>query len=550
MATLQERPRLRGADHRLLRGYGPIVAIVATLLLIALLVPTIQPEEKTKTVATGAGTSAAIGSGQGATAGDAGASGTAGSAGTAAAAPPGAVACEGAQVPGDTYSPACLQWPAGADNGGATSPGVSATDINVTFRITSLANIADVVKQLTGGKVQINETIDDIKRTYTVLAQYFNERFQLYGRKINIKFFDGGGDLSAEALGGGQSGAQADAVRARQEQDAFADIFAFTQPYAEALKQQGVVALNQLYMSKDWYDSMSPYAFSLVPDCTKVVLAASDFVIKYLNGGNATYAGGDLKGKPRKIAIVAPNNPVYDSCGRAAEAKLKAAGVPVADYRSYSLDINSITNTTPQDLVSALSQEGITTVILGTDPVLPFFMSSKADLQQWYPEWVLTGVGLTDADYVGQLMNQESWKHTFGVSYLAQQQPVRNSDAYNAYKAVDPNGSVAELTGQLIYYSLEMLAIGIQGAGPNLTPETLKDGLTRYQGGTGQAGTWLFTPENPFTPNVDGRVVWWDGQAVSPYNQALGSYLDNGQRYPLGGFPDGQPPIFPNGPPS
>ena len=132
--------------------------------------------------------------------------------------------CEGPQVPGDTYSPACVAW-AGGDNGGATTVASMPTTINITFRETALANIGELVKQLTGGKVQVNETLADVERTYRVLIEYFNERYQFYGRKIKIKFFTGQGDLAVEALGGGQAEAQADAVNAAQQQNAFAEIF-------------------------------------------------------------------------------------------------------------------------------------------------------------------------------------------------------------------------------------------------------------------------------------------------------------------------------------
>jgi hypothetical protein len=552
MPTIHGRSRLRGADHRLLRGYGPLVGIVATLALVTFLVPSVQPEQNTNLVGGGVGstviggTSATNQPGSAAVAGGSGGATRQDAAGHGP--PPGATACPGAQVPGDSYSPACVEW-GGGNNGGATSPGVDATTINVTLRETAISNVADLVKKLTGGKVQVNETLADVERTYRVLAQYFNTHFQFYGRKINIKFFKGQGDLAQEALGGGQATALSDAVNAAQQQHAFADIFALTQPYAEALVKNKVIALNELYMSKDWFQSMAPYAFSFVPDCTKVVQASADFIIKELKGQPAVWAGGDLKGKPRKIAIIAPDNPVYQSCANEAKAKLEAGGVPIADMRSYPLDINSLTNTTPQNLVSALSGEGITTVVLGTDPILPFFMTSKADLQHWTPEWVLTGVGLTDADYVGQLMNQDEWTHAFGVSYLAKQQPVRDSDAYNAYRITDPTTNIAELTGQLIYYSLEMLAIAIQGAGPDLTPQTFMQGLERYRGGTGQAGTWLFTPSNPYTPNVDGRIVWWDPKGTSSYNDAAGTYDDNGQRYPIGAFPSGPAPVYLSGGP-
>ncbi len=512
-----------------------MVGIVVVLLLVAFLIPTVQPEERR--VTTGGAGSIAPGTPVPGSGGEADASACRRSGRSAFH--PGARPCDGLQVPSDPYSPACVSW-GGGNNGGATSPGVDATSITITVRETAIGNIGELVKQLTGGKVQVNETVADAERTYRVLADYFNKNFQFYGRKIKVKFFKGQGDLAQEALGGGQALAQSDAVNAAQQQRAFAEAFALTQPYAEALVSQKVIALNELYLSEEWFQKHAPYAFSVVPDCTKVVEAVADFGIKYLKGHpNADYAGGDLKGKPRKIALIAPDNPIYQQCAKKGVALMEAAGLHIDDVRSYPLDINSITNTTPQNLVSALSGEGITTVVLATDPVLPFFMTSKAELQEWSPEWVLTGVGLTDADYVGQLMQQDQWKHAFGVSYLAQQQPVRASDAYYAYKSIDPDGTIAELTGQIIYYSLEMLAIGIQGAGPNLTPETFMQGLQRYRGGTGQAGTWAFTAEDPFTPNVDGRVVWWDPNGTSTYNGAPGTYADNGKRYPIGGLPAG-----------
>jgi hypothetical protein len=552
MPTIEGRPRLRGADHRLLRGYGPLVGLVVCLFLVAFLVPTVQPEERRITTTDSSqGTTSDDGSGGGTDDGAVGATGSDGAGsgrGGPGGTPPGAEPCAGRQVEGDPYSPACVAW-AGGDNGGETSRGVDADSITVTLRETALANIGELVNQLTGGKVQVNETLADVERTYRVLIEYFNQRYQFYGRKIEIKFFKGQGDLTVEALGGGQAEAQADAVNAAQQQKAFAETFSLTQPYSEALVSQKVIALNGLYFSEDWFREHAPYAFSLIPDCTKVVEATADFVIKALKGRPAEYAGGDLKGRPRKIALIAPDNPLYQSCARAGLAKMRAGGVEIADVRSYPLDINSLTNTTPQNLVSALSGEGITTVILSTDPVLPFFMTSKAELQEWSPEWVLTGVGLTDADYVGQLMQQDQWRHAFGVSFLAKQQPVRASDAYYAYKSVDPNTTIAELTGQIIYYALQVLAIGIQGAGPNLTPETFMQGLQRFPGGTGQAGTWQFTAEHPFTPNVDGRIVWWNPTGTSSYNGAPGTYDDNGMRYPFGGFPEGPPPVYLNGGP-
>jgi hypothetical protein len=304
-----------------------------------------------------------------------------------------------------------------------------------------------------------------------------------------------------------------------------------------------VIALNELYFSKQWFQQHSPYAYSLIPDCTKVVQGAinamSSILGKAHGAGTAQYAGGSLRNKPRKIAIIAPDTPVYQSCAQLAKTELRRLGIPIADFRTYPLDINSITNSTPQNLVTALAGEGITTVVLATDPVLPFFMTAKAALQNWYPEWIVTGVGLTDADYIGQLYDQSEWAHAFGVSFLGKQVPLRASSAYQAYESVSPKTTIAQLSGELIYYALEQFAIGVQEAGPDLTAETFKQGLERYPGGTGQDGAWLFPPSDPYTPNVDSRVVWWNPKGISSYNDAPGTYDDNGERYPLGKIPAG-----------
>ena len=47
---------------------------------------------------------------------------------------------------------------------------------------------------------------EDIKRTVAAMADYFNKRYQFYGRKIVIDFYDGKGSNTTELLGGGLDG--------------------------------------------------------------------------------------------------------------------------------------------------------------------------------------------------------------------------------------------------------------------------------------------------------------------------------------------------------
>src|SRR5260370_23180747 len=148
--------------QRLFRGYGPLAAFAALLVIMALLVPT--KVHSSNVVAGANGYSAGSPSGQaagGATAGNGipasggspgvtgapGAGGSAvGSAGSSAGGAAGAtsaVKTAGAgvgpcpdrtqQVPGDPYSPPCFTF--SGSNGGSTSQGVTASQIHVAFRV-------------------------------------------------------------------------------------------------------------------------------------------------------------------------------------------------------------------------------------------------------------------------------------------------------------------------------------------------------------------------------------------------------------------------------
>ena len=95
----------------------------------------------------------------------------------------------------------------------------------------------------------------------------------------------------------------------------------------------------------------------------------------------------------------------------------------------------------------------------------------------------------------------------------------------------------------LIYYQMYMLAIGIQGAGPNLTPQALQDGMFNYPARPGPVGLWKFGPGDRTAAN-DVREIYFDINAVSPYNGKNGTYVGTtGERWETGQIPAGDPQI-------
>jgi hypothetical protein len=548
------------ANGRLLKGYGPLAALLVAFVLMAMLVPTKAPQQdvvhETQKVTggtgtgTGTGTNAAAATAGSTTGGSAAAAG-AGAAGAGAKTSGAAAsataaghtgACAGAQVPGDPYSPPCISF--SGSNGGATSPGVTANQINVTYRITSDSESFQQTLASLGG-ANIVDTTADIERTINALATYFNNHFQFYGRKLNIEYFNGQGSITNELLGSGQQQADADAVTAAQQLHAFAELNGASEPYGVALSGQHVVNFGVPYLSASFMANYAPYMWSLDTESNDVVSATQELYLKSMAGGPATYAGGSLKGQPRKVAIIAPSDPWYQTAAQSAVQEAAAAGHPVADNIQYQLNLSTLSSQAAT-VISQLQNDGITTVFCGCDPVFPVYLTSRAAEQGYQPEWIVAGVALTDQDIVGQLFQQSEWSHAFGVSFNGPTLPKQQTFGYAAYKQVSPSTEPANAV-DIIYAQMYEMAIGLQMAGPNLTPQSFENGMRAYPGSQAGApnalyGTWGF-PDGHFTPQEDWTFIYWNPSMTSPYNDKTGAYVFSKTRTKIGSYGGGPLPL-------
>jgi len=537
--------------QRLMRGYGPLAVFALMLLLMSVLVPSKVPDKTSLNSSGGSGSAGTSGSGsgaggpgtvstipEGAAAGDPAGGGTAGGGDDAAQATPGASGgCQDRpdQVPGDPYSPPCIAF--SGSNGGGTSKGVTDTTIKVAFRVLNERGFQQTLAELAGASLV--DSPDSITRSVQALADYFNERFQFYGRKLEIVFYDGRGSNTSELLGKGREQAVADAIQVAEEIGAFADISATSEPYAGALAERGVIGFGTPYLSRKWHEDHAPYAWSIATDGSIVSEFAAEYAVQKLYGGNADHAGGALKGKPRKFGTLAPENSWYQESVDNAETVTKEAGQEPGYRRAYVLDLGTMSDQATR-IIADFKDRGITTILCGCDPIIPVFLSGVANREQYYPEFIIVGTALTDADIVGQLWNQNFASHAFGVSPLESFVPATQTIAYAAYKSVrddEPAFSV-----DLIYYQMYMLAIGLQMAGPDLNPSSFDAGMGAYPPKSGPFGLWDFGPGDRTAAN-DVREIYWDAGAISTYNGKQGAYIgaNDGARYQRGQIPDAEP---------
>jgi hypothetical protein len=312
-----------GARDRLFRGYGPLIGFTAVFLAIAVLVPSQQREVRIEPGGTGgsggleaevAGISeealdagaagadpttgavdpaaAAAGAVGGGTGGTGPGGGGPGGSGSANSGPASVAGCGPQQVPGDPYSPICVRFSGG--NGGATSRGVTGDTITVAVRIEGFSNgLLDAVSRVANAKIP-NESPELIRRTVEGLVEYVNKRFQFYGRKIRLVVYSGKGDVLKEITGGGQEGAQADALKVSQEIQAFADVSAVSPVYADALSSKGVINIGAPFTSREWMSQRRPFAWSQFPDCSTIVESVASYYVTKMAGRPAALARGHL----------------------------------------------------------------------------------------------------------------------------------------------------------------------------------------------------------------------------------------------------------------
>src|SRR3954447_14894490 len=148
------------------------------------------------------------------------------------------------------YAPPCAPAFSG-NNGGATAPGVNATDINICF----LAELTGTLPQ--GGEVTAAKPSETANyRTYRVLRDYFNSRYQFYGR--HVRFFYVAGDS-------GKSGDDQQRDRADQAADTYHCFAAIqeTNPAAiDELAKRKIFNFTLAQVPENFFQARDPYNWS------------------------------------------------------------------------------------------------------------------------------------------------------------------------------------------------------------------------------------------------------------------------------------------------
>ncbi len=409
----------------------------------------------------------------------------------------------------------CVNWTS-KDNGGATAQGVTKDKILIVRFISQV----DPATQAILEEAQLADDPAVVKNAYSALFKYYNQHFQTYGREVVFQ------DYNASGLDENEEQMRADAVDIATTIKPFAVWAGAIKVLGAELASRGIVCICTVTLSSEFYQALPPSIFGALPTSTEYAQMVAEYIGKKLLGRNAKFAGDELdatqnyKTKKRVFGLIY----IEGLRGKVDPEGKRAKDTLVAEMAKYGASFKRTIGYTydpgrnQQDLttmIAAMQGDGVTSVVMFVDPLYPILITSEATRQTYFPEWIITGVGLSDTTAAGRLYDQQQWRHAFGISPLGVTwATVQKSYGWREAHHGNPNmpdGDEGVLIN--IYASVPRhIFTGIHMAGPKLTPASYAAGMFAYpkSGGTPASPTVYYTRQYP-TSIKDFMEVYYDG---------------------------------------
>ncbi len=544
------------------RRYAPFVVVVAVQLVLAAVVPShplvqrqlgapLPPDATTGTSSAPSGVSGASPTGAAPAAAGAGAATPGGIAGSAAHPGGGAGAATSGQtgaaaagaphcVSGLINPPPCVASWAGGSNGGATSPGVTAETITVVM----YHNKENPASSGIAKQVGVYMSPEEDQAYLKAAGGFINKQYQLYGRTLKLVHVVGQCDIAPPQESCFRS--EADSLVAQYKPFAVFWVNNMNEvAFLDELSRKGVVNWGGWNFSDGFSRSLRPFHWDLLMGGDYQSDLAAEHWCKQLANRPASFAGADLTGKTRKVAILTADTPMTAPNGRRLLSLLKKCDHNDPQLQLYSSNTSTAASQSTS-LMAQLHRDGVTSVLWFSDPIAPVYATAQMTSQGYFPEHVLVGSGLLDFDALGQAYDQQQWKNAFGLSDIGASTPIAQTDAGRVWVA-GGGGSTSGLSdySAVVWGYLSLVATGLERAGPTLTPLTFERGLLSMPGFGGwrdkhDPRLWLTQfGRDDYSAISDVRQVYWDPNAVSPVNGKRGTYvaLASGRRYRSGDLP-------------
>ncbi|MBA3653222.1 MAG: ABC transporter substrate-binding protein [Actinobacteria bacterium] len=458
---------------------------------------------------------------------------------------------DGRQYGISRYMPPCVAF--SGDNGGDVGRGVTKDKIVIV----RYKNQVDPATQAILERISVADDPAVIDRAFDALFKYANDHYVTYGREVVLQDYDARGpNESDEAM-------KADAQDIAKRIKPFAVFTLGPKVFAQELAQLGVTCSCTVSLSSEFYNDNPPYIWGSLPTSTEYAATMAEYIGKRAANKPAKWAGDELnptqnyRTKQRTFGLIYLNayRGNVDAEGRRFRdemvKQLARYNVRLTAEYAYSYEPENAKQTTA--MIQVMKDAKVTSVMFFGDPLYPILITPAATNQNYFPEWLITGSGLTDTSAAGRAYDQKQWGHAFGISPLwITWTQASQSAGFREFHHGMP-GMKAGDEGVLINIyrdPVQTLFTGIQLAGPKLTSDTFAKAMLNYPrtGGIPAAPLVFRTRQFP-TAIKDFVEVYYDANARgNDERNANGTGLvqktNGGKRYLIGGWPVGTPQVF------
>ena len=574
----------------LLKRYGPLIAVVAAQILIIATVPSTAQKETSLSAGafgnngvSGGGSlgeggpldtalnGGPVGGGDGSGGGSGSGSGGSSGGGASAAGSGDTTHC----VNGRQFDPAIAYWAppctpgtvgaTNVNNGGSSYQGVTKDTITIVDYLTNYGAEVNAILQAQGTLT----TYEDGVILDKAFENFINSKYVLYGRKVKIIPYQG----KCQSV-------PPDKKCLIPEMD---QIVASYHPYIvmwnttlcsecfAELARNKTIAVGGIGFSDEFTTANEPYYYSAGESSTKIERAFAEWWCKSMSSKAnpqrkvkfASHANPaqDFNGKPRVLGVISTNDPDNENTVKKVLYKEldKCGDTDHSHEYFYDQDINTAATQTQAGIAAMDTPSNPATAVLCLcDSVAPLFLYQGEQNNNYWPENVLAdvqGMGNDNAAqaYDGSLacphpQNGCSFDDAIGLVDSEPDLPPDKLAGPKIYKL--GGGQGAGPTTPYNQTSLAkiwvMIANLVENTGPNLTPANMQSRAPAL-GAVGGGATGLpllqFSNHN-WNWTQDARVVYWNRNKTSPYNQKVGAYVNvTNARYKIGEYPS-----EPNGP--
>lgn len=438
------------------------------------------------------------------------------------------------QIP-DPESPPCTTTVV-KNNGGATWPGVTANEIRIGVPNGS----ADV----------------------PALVNFFNDRFDFYGRKLVV--------VSGPSCFGAETPAQ---LRSAADSWAQLKVFAVVgwcdtkgeeYPLYNQLARDHVVSVANRpgWETEAQMAAYDPYEWTFWPTFDVGQSHLGDLACS-LGRGPAKYAGAPWSTMPRRVGLfyntytyspspdIAPILAALQGCGL---TPVVSAGIPID--LGGGTGGQGYTQQSAQDIADALikmRQANVTTLIDLTHADTTKQILQESSAQSYAPEQMISSYLYNDFDLFASEMPADQQSHLFGIQTWNKIVHPWQTPWYYAVNQGDPAFQYTYAAFSYYgvwydYYPLLVLAAGIQMAGPHLTPASFGYGIQHAT--YPNPITWAHEGIVSIHPGQhsyisDATIEWFDPSQPNPAYNTSGSfcYFADGARLNVGAYPT-DPALF------